>query len=213
MSIRSIVQTTPKYGQQIRTEPSCKICQNPHRAEIEDILALRSMGKLMDNGIKPTEAWIRANAEALWGMKLYPGNMATHLKKHFRPGDVQTEEIARKDTRTEMRDLLEEHGIPRVTADQLLEAIVGITYQKLLIDPSMVTVDQGLKAIAELTKRKHDDATADLMRLLGEAQARALGQAGSTLDKAIERIPHPNGSEPPDEIEAEVVEDGDEPSQ
>lgn len=201
---RTIVQSTPKYGVQVRTEPRCKICQSPHRAEIEDILYLRSSGQLMESGIRPTTEWITQNAEALWGFKLNSNNLGTHFKGHFRPGTPDAQALAQRDTRTAVGQQIADTGIERVSPEQFLESVIGIGMMTVRNDPTRVTVDHALKAVAELTKRKHDETTAKLMLALAGATGDAIGATAA----AIERIPTPDGASPSDEVvEAEVVED------
>ncbi len=203
MSGLSTVKKTPKYGTQMRTEPKCKICQNPHRAEIEDILYLRSAGLLMENGLRPTGDWITANSEKLWGVRLTNENYTTHFKKHFAVGAPSQDLVQQRDVHTELRKMLDEHGIEAIAPDDFLQLVVSLGAHRIKLDPTKVTVDQALKAVDSLTRRKHDDAAAKLMQTLAESTG-----------AAIRKIPDPPATPPDDSeiVEAEVV-GGDEQGQ
>lgn len=194
---QTLAKTTPKYGSQIRTEPKCKICQNGHRAEIEDILYLRSAGLLMESGVRPTADWIKRNSESLWGVRLTDENIQVHFKKHFAIGAPSTELVEQRDVHTQLREMLDREGIEAVTPDEFLQAVVAIGAHRIKLDPTKVTVDQALKAVDSLTRRKHDDAAAKLMQTLAAATG-----------AAISKIPNPpEAPDSGDVIDAEVVGD------
>ena len=188
----------PALGVQIKTEMRCKICTSEHRSEIEDILAIRSAGGTLPDGTRPTEEWIFSVAEERWGFKLNRNNIGTHFRKHFKAGDPAAMESVAVDVRTKLEGLIRDAGIPHIAAEVFLEGLVGIGYQKMLADPSSVTIDQALKAVAELTKRKHEETTANLMVALGQSVQTAIG-----------KIPDPDPlNVPPGEIEVvDVVEE------
>jgi hypothetical protein len=174
---------------------------SPHRGEIEDLLVLRQRGETMKDGTRPTEKWFLETSGARWGMPLNKANIHTHFSKHFKPGnplDAKKSEV--QDARTKIETLIREKGLEIVPPEQFLELIVSVAHKRALADPASITVDQGMKAVAELTKRKHDEQTASLMAgLVGAVQ---------TVAQGVTQRPEP-------EVlvvsEAEVVESGEEP--
>lgn len=189
------MSAAPRFGVQVKTVDRCKICQSQHRAEIEDTVILGRRGELLDNGIRPTQKWMFENAERLWGITLNSANIHAHFKKdgHFLEGDPAQLAQASRDVSTEMAQLIQGQGIDAVSVEKFLETVIALGYQRLLLDPGKVTVEHALKAVAELTKRKHDETTAKLMQVLA---------AGT--EQALRRIGAP---EPEPVIEAEVVEE------
>lgn len=191
-------QLVATLGLQVRTEKLCKICNSPFRGEIEDLLVLRQRGETMTDGVRPTEAWFLANSEGRWGMKLNKANIHTHFSKHFKVGNVtELAKSQRMDLNTRLQKMLQEEGIDAVAPETFLETVVSIAHQRVMADPAAVTVDQGMKAVAELTKRKHDEQTATLMTgLVGAVQAVAQAAGGREPETLVVE-------------DAEVIEDGD----
>ena len=166
----------------MKTEPRCKICTSPYRGEIEDFIALQAHGGTLDDGTRVSIEWIKRQAQEWWGFKLNDPNIQRHRDKHFRigdPGQLTTVEDSRQQLQRKSRaGELERHGV-----DDFLESIVTIAANKASIDPERVTIDHGLKAAAELTKRRQDDAIERQMMQAGAGLAAALGVASKLADK------------------------------
>lgn len=186
----------PRFGAQVKTAERCKICQCAHRSEIEDTIVIGRRGELLDSGIRPTQKWIQENAERLWGLTINASNIHAHFKKggHFVEGDPSELAQAQRDVATEMAALVTSGDVELVPVEKFLETVVALGYQRVLLDPSKVSVQDALKAVAELTKRKHDETTAKLMAALGAA-----------TEQALRHIPPPAPAEPV--IEAEIVQE------
>lgn len=153
----------------------------------------------MDNGVRPTEDWIRSNSEALWGVRLTGENITVHFKKHFAVhanGTQSTEMVNVHDTQAvhrQLREMLDAEGIESVSPEEFLQAVVAIGAHRIKLDPTKVTVDQALKAVDALTRRKHDESAAKLMQVLAESTGKALNKI-------------PDAAPTADVIDAEVVE-------
>ena len=189
--------SAPRFGRQVKTVDRCKICGCAHRAEIEDMIVIGRRGELLDNGIKPTQKWIQENAERLWGITVNASNIHAHFKAdggHFVEGDPAELEQQQRDLATEMVHLVQSGDVEMVSIEKFCETVIALGYQRVLLDPSKVTIQDALKAAAELTKRKHDETTAKLMQALA---------AGT--EAALRRIEPPK---PPDQIvDAEIVQE------
>lgn len=187
----------PRFGAQTKTVDRCKICQCPHRAEIEDTIVIGRRGELLDNGIKPTQKWIQENAERLWGITVNASNIHAHFKKggHFVEGDPSELAQQQRDVATELIQLVNSGDVEVPTVEKFLETIYALAYQRVLLDPSKISVQDGLKAVAELTKRKHDETTAKLMAALGAATEQALRRVeppGQVVEaEVVQEIPPP----------------------
>lgn len=190
----------PRRSKSLQGHPACKICNSEFREEIEELIAFGQLKlELTDPTQRPTMKWLQENAPAMWGMPLYPNTLTGHKKRHMQILKGTEVELVNIDAARTVLDKLERGEIMPATADEYLGMVVTLGMEKLKANPGAISHDQVLKAIAELTKRKHDDHTADLMRLLGESQARA-------LDKAMDVIAAPKAPEIEGEIvEAEVV--------
>lgn len=161
-------------GVAIKTEPRCKICKSPWRGEIEDLLALQQQRGSLDDGTRVTLEYIQSVAEERWGMRLNDMNVRSHLKAHFATGDVAAG-VVQQDARGQLQAKSQAGEIARVSVDDYLEGIVDIAAAKARLDPNSVTIDHGLKAAAELTKRKADDARERLMTQVIAGRSKALG--------------------------------------
>lgn len=199
-------QSIPTRGVIIKTEPRCKICTSPHRGEIEDLIALQQRRGSLDDGTRVTMDYIKALAPERWGFRLNDPNLTTHGTKHFKAGDPQVLANRHEDAKLQLQEQARRGEIDRVAADDYLEQVIGIAAAKIKADPNSVTVDHGLKAVAELTKRKSDDAQQRQFELAGLGLARALGVADKLADKIATPAPAALEPENAEVVEAEVVE-------
>lgn len=196
-------QGTATLGRALKTEPKCKICSSPHRGEIEDLLAIRSDGASiqLEDGTerRVTEEYIFGIAQERWGFRLNRNNIGTHFSKHFQKGNPAVLKQAHSDAAEELIERIKRGEIPKKTPEELLDLIIGLAFEKAAFDPRSVTLDHGLKAVAEKTKRKQNDAQDELLAALGRS-----------IEKSVDRIPLPEprpvDGTPPPEIEAEAVE-------
>lgn len=163
------------------------------------MIAIKQRRGNLDDGTKVTEAYICGIAQERWGFKLNSPNLQTHGQKHFKAGDPQVLATRMEDAKLDLQERSRKGEITKVPVDDYLERIVGIASAKAEADPNSVTIDHGLKAAAELTKRRQDDAMERQMMMAGAGLARALGVA----EKAIDRIPA--ADEMRDVVDAEVV--------
>lgn len=193
----------PRFGRQIKTEPLCKICSSPKRAEIEDLLALRSKKQsILVDGVETrvTETYIFSIAVQEFGFRLNSANITSHFKKHFQMGDPVSLEASKKERVEQLRERIESGEMERKTPEEFLDLLITLGFEKAELDPNSVTLDHALKAVAEKTKRKIDEGRDTLLQSLGRA-----------VEASVERIPLPapapavDGT-PPGEIEAEAVE-------
>ena len=193
----------PKYGRQIKTEPKCKICCSSHRAEIEDYLAIRSDGGsiTLDDGSEQrvTEDFIFRIAPERWGFHLNRNNIGTHFKKHFQKGDPKRLEQTQKEAVDELVEKLQSGELAKRSTEEFLDLLITLGFERASFDPKAVTLDHALKAVAEKTKRKQNDAQEELLMTLGRS-----------VEASVKRIPLPEppvvDGTPPVEIEAEAVE-------
>lgn len=187
MTTKKKAQATATRGVAVLTNVQCKICTSPHRGEIEDVLVMQKLKETLPDGTRPTENWIVDNSKQLWGMQLNRSNIYAHYTKHFRMGSPEEMERRTQGEVTQsLRELIDEHGleaVQNVLPDVFLETVVGLGYENLKRNPT-VTVDQAIKAVDALTRRKHD-----------EAQATLLSQVAAAVGKRRPRV-----------VEAEVVE-------
>lgn len=161
-------------GYAIKTEPRCKICKSPWRGEIEDLLAIYSERGSLDDGTRVTGDWLKSVAPERWGMRLNDPNIQSHLQRHFQVGQKENSAL-QQDARMALQEQSQAGELARVTVDDYLEGIVDIAAAKARLDPNSVTIDHGLKAAAELTKRKADDARERLMEKVIAGRSAALG--------------------------------------
>lgn len=187
-------QTVATLGVAIQSHPACKICGSPHRGEIEDLLALRNRKACLPDGTRVTENYIFGIAQERWGFKLNGPNITSHFRKHFKMGDPEALALAERDGKVELQKRVRGGEVDKVAPEEYLETIVGIAHAKAMADPNSVTIDHGLKAVAELTKRKVDESRDRLMHTLGGAVA-----------AAVSKIPDPP-AKPIADVEAEAVE-------
>lgn len=165
-----------RFGRQIKTEPKCKICTAAKREEIETWLARSARQEELESGGRVTQDWIVHNSQELFGLRLNRTNLQSHLKKHFEVGNFDLAKQERSDAVVRVSDEIANNGIPSVTPEQLLQDIIGIAWAKAKLDPNSVTLDHGLKAVAEQTKRRQNEAAQQLMEVQGLAIAASFGR-------------------------------------
>lgn len=195
-------QKVASLGMATKTHPQCKLCNSVYRGRIEDVLVIRSRGETLTDkmcdemktarGTKPTESWLFANSERLWGFKLNRNNIYGHFKNHFRTGDTRNlGEVVEQDVRTKLLQDIRENGIQPINPDDYLDTLIAIGAKKVELDPASVTPEMAMKAVDLKTKRKADEQTASLM-----------GGLISGLNSALKKVPDAVDGEASD---AEVV--------
>lgn len=185
----------------IKTEPKCKLCRHPNRAEIDTLLERRSKGERDENGRRFNAEYV-CEILGTWGVA-NPNleNLRSHWKKHCEIVSAEeAEEVATQLTELnqEMLAILDESD---GTVDADLKAIFKLGMKRLRgrvlrgEDPG-VSLDHQLKASAELTKRAHNESTREL-----------LGQLGMGVALALSRPQQPRQIEGAEVIDAELVEE------
>lgn len=155
---------------------------------------MQKLKETLPDGTRPTENWITQESKALWGMQLNRANIYTHYTKHFRMGSP--EEMERRtsgEVTQSLRELIEEHGLEAVNnvlPDVFLETVVGLGYENLKRNPT-VTVDQAIKAVDALTRRKHDEAQATLLSKLAGAVGKRQPQV---VEAEVVEVDHGGGT-------------------
>lgn len=169
---------------QTKTVASCKICSSDHRAEIEALLELRSLRKLDADGKRVNAEYIYA-AMREWGIE-NPNleNLKTHWRKHCEivsNEEAEQVEQALSELNAGMLELID-GADGTVDGDLLTIFKLGMKRIRGRVlrgeDPG-VSVDQAMKAAAELTKRSHNEAQRGLLEALGGGIMVALSQPHS----------------------------------
>lgn len=164
-----------------KTEPKCKLCSHPNRAEIDALLERRSNGELDDQGRRFNADYV-IEILASWGVTNPTiENLKNHWRKHCEvvsAEEAEQVETALSELNQEMLAILDESD---GTVDADLKAIFKLGMKRIRgkvlrgEDPG-VTLDHQLKASAELTKRAHNESTRELLGQLGSGLALALSQ-------------------------------------
>jgi len=147
----------------VKTGPRCKLCQNSHRSEIDDLLALRS--QRLGPG---TPAILAQLAE--WGV---PSPNEENLKQHFR-NHVRLVESSEAEAQAQdidelfNRELGEGWQSRPIDKDKYLDLLRTLSalelYRRAKAGKDLgVTVDHALKSTAESTKRRSDEKAGDLL--------------------------------------------------
>lgn len=147
------------------TAPRCKLCQNAHRTEIDELIALRSQR------LKKTPEILVQLAE--WGVENPTAdNLKMHLKNHVEL--VTPEEYSQRadDVDEVFTQILGDGWQNRVPtpdeANELVRALaVRDLYRKAKEGKGVgLTADHLLKSVAEATKRKSDERVGGLLGTL-----------------------------------------------
>ena len=165
----------------LKTEPKCKLCSHPNRAEIDVLLEKRSKGEFDDKGRRFNADYV---LEILggWGV-VNPTleNLKNHWKKHCELVSAEeAEQVASQlsELNAEMLAILDESD---GTVDADLRAMFKLGMKRIRgkilsgNDPG-VTPEMSLKAAGELTKRAHNESTRELLGTLAGGLALALAQ-------------------------------------
>ena len=203
-------RSTPTRGVQIKTEPRCKICSSPHRAEIEDLLCIRSdraTAWVEGKEQKVTAELLEEMAPRKWGITLNRVNMKRHLANHFRKGSPADMAGIKFEGGGEVARQMNAGELVHVAADEALDEVIDIGMALIREKPEKVTVDHLLKAIGEKTKRKSDESRDKLLEGLGAAIAASAGATKAVAEKLPDPSPPP--AIEPVVVDAEVVPDGD----
>lgn len=173
---------------EIRHAPRCKWCSSPKLAEANEIFALVSKRQLgRDEALEQLAALGFENPAAGDGWKKHWGSKGHYYFVEGGEGEKE-EEVRNLLTEAALELFAEALGGPdwrergvKPTADQILEIQRTLYVHELELRlaaglPTGLTHDQVLKSIGEGTKRKANEAQAELLRQLGTA-AGAWGQA------------------------------------
>jgi hypothetical protein len=166
-------------------EPRCKICSHPRRVEIDALLEKRSQ-RIRDPETKKLlysrDIVIKTLLE--WGItNPTPDNVDRHWQKHCEvvsDAEATSLQDALNAASQEMLDIINARD-GSVEGD--LHAIRAMSMarlrQKALRNEDVgVTVDMGLKATTELTRRASSEAARDLLSTLAGGISKALGGPG-----------------------------------
>lgn len=185
-----------------KTEPKCKLCRHPNRAEIDALLEKRSKGETDDQGRRFNQEYV-LEILATWGVKNPTAeNIKNHWRKHCEVVSAETveeQEQALDELKTQMLAILDESD-GSVDGDLLATFRLGIARIRGRIlrgeDPG-VSLDHAMKAAAELSKRQHNEAGRELLgalvggigRALAEPrQPKQLDQPAEVIDVEVEAV-------------------------
>lgn len=180
----------------------CKLCASEHREKINDLIAAQRSGDI-------TREALFEQMEALGIKNPNLGNVKAHLGTSKKPGHIRLIPAAEKAVQdAAAQEVYEEYKAGTLkppSADEILDLQLSQyereLWRKIEAGESIgFTHDHALKAIAEKTKRKHN-----------EAQQEILGALTGGIMKAFERSDQrelPPGEDPP-VVDAEVVEEED----
>lgn len=166
----------------IKTEPKCKLCRSPHRADIDALIERRSNRESDEAGNRINLEYVCARLSE-WGI-VNPNeeNIKNHWRKHCEvvSGTEKEEfEAALSELNQEMLDVMDASD---GTIDGDLRVIFKLGMKRIRgrilrgEDPG-VSVEHALKASAELTKRQDNEAKQELLAALTGGIVHALAPA------------------------------------
>jgi hypothetical protein len=181
----------------VKTQATCKICKSPARADIDKLLEARSNREKDAAGNLINGEYVLRAMKDFGIVNPTNDNMKIHWSKHCQVVSEAVIEQATAAVADKIAALQE--GAPHVDVDDNLRWLVSVGRAEIearILEgrPSGVTVDHILKATAEMTRRHHNEATRDLLSLMGQGIAAAL-----------DRGPEKKELESGDVIEGEIV--------
>lgn len=172
-----------------KTELRCKLCAHPRRPEIDALLERRSKRERDEDGNNINVDYVRGRLREMGVPNPTAENIKVHWKKHCevitsRELDVRQEaaiETVEKAKRGELE----------VSADEFLDFVIAQGFAeaeaRILLDGRAgVTIDQALKAVEAKTRRRQEEAQADLLRSLGGGIQRVFGVVEDAARKGLD---------------------------
>lgn len=155
----------------IKTEPKCKLCSHPNRAEIDVLLEKRSKGETDDQGRRFNAQYVM-EILAEWGVKNPTvENLKGHWKNHCEVVSAATAEEHEKALSDLQKKMLEILDASDGSVDADLLAMFKLSKEsirgRILRGENIgLTPDHMQKFAAELTKRQHNEAGRELLGAL-----------------------------------------------
>lgn len=163
----------------IKTEPKCKLCQHPERAAIDALIEQRANREKDADGNQINLEYVLARLIE-WGV-VNPNedNIKIHWRRHCQRQTDQAVVAAIDAQLGAAQKLLE--GGEHADVDDTLRTILTLgradLEARVARGERVITVDHMLKAVAELTRRDHNQAQQDLLGALTMGIGAALGPA------------------------------------
>jgi hypothetical protein len=165
----------------LKHEPMCKLCRHPRRTEIDQLIELRAnRTRDPETGKLAYTMPVVIEKLAEWGVdNPNEDNVKNHWRKHcemIKDGAAAAHGVAVVANTDDMLAILDKSD---GTVDGYLRSVIelnaGAIRAKILRGEAPgVTVDHALKAVAELTKRSHNEAQHNLMEALAGGIAHAI---------------------------------------
>lgn len=169
----------------IKTEPKCKLCQHPKRAEIDGWIERRSNHEIDDSGNRINGEYVLRELKELGVVNPTIENVALHFRKHCEKVDSGTAaalEIAATEAASTVLAILRGDTEKR-DLDTDLDVLwaIGIAEIEARVargERTGITPDLMMKIAAEKNRRAHNETQADLLGALVGGIGHALsGQA------------------------------------
>ena len=174
----------------------------------------RSRRELNPDGSKCDLAFIQGQWTTLGNEgTLWNNTIGRHWSKHVQVvSHADAAELVKRDIRTYVEQEQAAHPERKYTADEYLDLVIQAGSLRVLADPSRVTVDQATAATRVKQQSKTNEATAEMMKMLGRGIGAALSASTAAPTRRLTGPMDENGNRtrgPNDviEVEAEVVTD------
>ena len=172
----------------IKSAPRCKLCKTEHRPLMDSLLEMRSNGESDADGRRVNFDYVAARyAELHPGEKLTEENVKGHWKNHCEKITVdEAGKLAEADAKVNAakaavfdRVLGEGWRDRPKTPDEYLEVLRELAFIELHEKAASgaalgLTIDHALKGIDSSTRRKQEETTASVLRMLGAGIGQAL---------------------------------------
>lgn len=183
---------------QVKSEQRCKLCKTPHRAEIDQLLLLRSNRAVLDDGTPVNANYVRAKALELGVENPTHENFTSHWKNHCQVVDRNDEEEIAAAVESVLGELTPDELRELTAADRLelleIQGMLELQARLKRTGKTGITIDQLIR-INELKQRQKSNE--DQRRFLGALGAGLTAAIGGALRKELPPA-HPD-------LEAEVV--------
>jgi len=171
----------------LKTEPKCKLCTHPARAEIDALIERRSNRETMEDGTRVNIEYIIAEFEKMGVVNPTGDNVKNHWLKHCSRTSETTVVATQKAASEALIKILSGEVTVDVNRDLDRLWAIGLAEIEARIatgERSGITPDVLLRVAQEKTRRAHNETQSELLNMLGTGLAAAFKPAAKQIEEA-----------------------------
>jgi len=172
----------------IKTEPKCKLCTHPARAEIDALIERRSNREELEDGTRINIGYVIERLREFGVLNPNEENVKNHWQKHCTKTSSTTVVATQTAAAEKLIEILSGKVVVDVNADLDRLWAIGLAEIEARIaagERSGITPDVLLRVAQEKTRRAHNETQSELLNMLGNGLVNAFRPPPKQIDDAV----------------------------